>query len=145
LPAAPLRAGELKAGDRWSLRVVENLRMTHLVNYAGASGDLVALHYDERIVRAMGHPGVFAHGMLTMGMSGRVLSAIAGTPNLRRYSARMTAVVFPGDSLTATLAVEAVHPARGATALAEFSLRTVNQSGRTVLAGTASALLPAAS
>ena len=143
LPARPLRAGELKVGDCWSARVIETLRMTHLVTYAGASGDLVALHYDERIVRAMGHPGLFGHGMLTMGLSGRVLSAVAGTANLRRYSARMTAVVFLGDTLTATLAVEKLHPADGANVAVDFSLKTVNQQGRSVLSATASAALPA--
>lgn len=143
LPARPLRAGELKVGDRWSARVIETLRVTHLVNYAGASGDLVALHYDERIVRAMGHPGLFGHGMLTMGLSGRVLSAVTGTPNLRRYSARMTAVVFLGDTLTTTLTVEKTHPSAGGVVPVDFSLKTVNQQGRTVLSATASAALSA--
>ena len=147
LPNQPLRAGELKAGDRWSARVVETLRMTHLVNYAGASGDLVALHYDERIVKAMGHPGLFGHGMLTMGLSGRVLTAVVGTASLRRYSARMTAVVFPGDSLTTTLVVEQVRRPEGqinaTDILADFTLRTTNQNGHTVLSGTATAALAA--
>lgn len=147
LPDRPLRAGELKAGDHWSARVVETLRMTHLVNYAGASGDLVALHYDERIVKAMGHPGLFGHGMLTMGLSGRLLTAVAGTASLRRYSARMTAVVFPGDSLTTTLVVKQLRrPEDQGNAngmLADFTLQTVNQHGHTVLSGTATAALSA--
>jgi len=147
LPARPLRAGELKAGDRWSARVVETLRMTHLVNYAGASGDLVALHYDERIVKAMGHPGLFGHGMLTMGLSGRLLTAVVGTARLRRYSARMTAVVFPGDSLTTTLVVEQLRQpddqGNATGMLADFTLRTMNQHGHTVLSGTATAALTA--
>ena len=142
LPAAPLHAGDLKAGDRWSARVVDTLRMLHLVTYAGASGDLVGLHYDERVVKAMGHPGLFGQGMLTMGLSGRVLSAVAGTANLRRYSSRMTAVVFLGDSLTTTLSIERVHPPQGAASLVDFRLVTVDQQGRSVLTGTATAALP---
>lgn len=142
LPPAPLRAGQAKAGERWTSHVVESLRMTHLVRYAGASGDLVALHYDERIVRAMGHPGLFGHGMLTMGLSGRLLTAIAGTANLTRYSARMTAIVFPGDTLTTTLAIDAVQRMPDGRATVELHLDTVNQHGRNVLKGKAQAILP---
>jgi acyl dehydratase len=140
LPDAPLSARQLRPGDEWTARVVDELRMMHLINYAGASGDLIALHYDERIVRAMGHPGLFGHGMLTMGLSGRVLSAVAGTSSLQRYSARMTAIVFPGDALTTTLTVDKIHQEQNGTR-ADFSLRTVNQDGRTVLTGSATAAL----
>ena len=141
LPGSPLHAAQLKPGDRWTAPVVESLRMTHLVRYAGASGDLVALHYDERIVKAMGHPGLFGHGMLTMGLSARMLTAVAGTANLTAYSARMTAIVFPGDTLTATLTVNELLPQPDGRVAAQFSLDTVNQQGRNVLKGKASALL----
>lgn len=143
LPATPLSAGQMRAGDEWTVRVMDEMRMMHLINYAGASGDLIALHYDERVVRAMGHPGLFGHGMLTMGLSGRVLSAVAGTSSLRRYSARMTAIVFPGDALTTTLTVDAIHPEQNGHCQVDFSLRTLNQDGRTVLTGSAAATLAA--
>jgi acyl dehydratase len=143
LPDTPLSARQLRAGDQWTARVMDELRMMHLINYAGASGDLIALHYDERIVRAMGHPGLFGHGMLTMGLSGRVLTAVAGTASLRRYSARMTAIVFPGDALTTTLTVDNIHPEQNGSRAVDFSLRTLNQDGRTVLTGSATAAMAA--
>ena len=39
-----------------------------LVRYAGASGDFNPIHFSDLWARALGLPGVVAHGMLTMGM-----------------------------------------------------------------------------
>src|SRR6187397_968815 len=40
-----------------------------LVRYAGASGDFNAIHYRDDVAKAVGLPGVLAHGMLTMGLA----------------------------------------------------------------------------
>ena len=43
--------------------------------YAGASGDYNPLHTDDKFATEVaGYPGVFAHGMLTMGMTGRMVT-----------------------------------------------------------------------
>ena len=53
----------------------DDLTRTQIVQYAGASGDYNPLHTDEASRREVaGYPSVFAHGMLTMGMTGRVLT-----------------------------------------------------------------------
>ena len=45
------------------------------MQYAGASGDFNPIHHDETFAtKAAGYPSVFAHGMLTMGLTGRVLT-----------------------------------------------------------------------
>ncbi|MFF0499925.1 MaoC/PaaZ C-terminal domain-containing protein [Nocardia aobensis] len=115
--------------------VVDNLSRTRIVQYAGASGDYNPLHTDERFAREVaGYPGVFAHGMLTMGLTGRVLSDWVGEENLLSYGVRFTAQVWPGDTLTTTATVTSV-----ADGVAEFELVTKNQSGATVVSGTATA------
>ena len=45
-----------------------------LVRYAEASGDHNPIHQDEDVARAVGLPGVIAHGMYTMALAGRAVS-----------------------------------------------------------------------
>ena len=70
-----LKASELKEGQTFEAVVAENLSRTQIVQYAGASGDYNPLHTDEVFAtQVAGYPSVFAHGMLTMGMTGRMLT-----------------------------------------------------------------------
>jgi acyl dehydratase len=52
-----------------------------LVHYAGASGDFNPIHWSERIATSVGLPGVIAHGMFTMALVGRAVTAWAGAPD----------------------------------------------------------------
>src|SRR5208282_3902915 len=59
--------------------VVDNLTRTQIVQYAGASGDYNPLHSDEIFAtQVAGYPSIFAHGMLTMGVTGRMLTDYVG-------------------------------------------------------------------
>jgi acyl dehydratase len=49
-----------------------------LVRYAGASGDFNPIHWSERFAVGVGLPGVIAHGMFTMALAGRAVTAWAG-------------------------------------------------------------------
>ncbi|OBH43440.1 acyl dehydratase [Mycobacterium mantenii] len=129
----------MQAGDARETRLVEGLSRTQIVQYAGASGDFNPLHHDEPFTREkLGMPGVFAHGMLTMGMTGRVLTDWFGAESIVEYGARFAAQVWPGDTLTATARIDAVRP-EGAAGQQEMdiTLTTHNQHGAIVLAGTA--------
>ena len=120
--------------------LVEDLTRTQLVMYSGASGDYNPIHTDELYTReAAGYPGVFAHGMLTMGMTGRAVTNLAGAENLRKFGVRFTSQVWPGDTLTATTRVEAIRE-EGGERFVDFSVTTTNQKGETVLTGTATAV-----
>src|SRR5574338_1681476 len=82
--------------------LVENLTRTQIVQYAGASGNFNPIHHDEMFAtRAAGYPSVFAHGMLTMGLTGRLLTDWLGDGVLREFGVRFVKQVFPGDTLTA--------------------------------------------
>ncbi|MBG0857128.1 MaoC family dehydratase N-terminal domain-containing protein [Streptomyces spinoverrucosus] len=132
---------DIKVGEVRECVLVDDLKRTRIVQYAGASGDFNPLHTDERFaVEAAGYPGVFAHGMLTMGMTGRVLTDWVGPEALLRYGVRFRAQVWPGDTLTATATVESIEDTPDGL-VAHFSLRSVNQDGVEVVTGTASALL----
>jgi len=133
----------VQVGDSRELVVAEDLTRTQIVQYAGASGDYNPLHSDERFAtQVAGYPSIFAHGMLTMGMSGRVLTDWFGAEALLAYGARFQAQVWPGDRLTTTATVTAVRHQDGAD-VADVTLTTVNQDGAVVLSGTASARLEA--
>ncbi len=52
-----------------------------LVRYCGASGDFNVIHWSERLATQVGLPGVIAHGMFTMALVGRAVTAWAGAPD----------------------------------------------------------------
>jgi len=134
-----LSASKLKVGDTHTERLVEDLKRTQIVQYAGASGDYNPLHTDEVFAtKVAGYPTVFAHGMLTMGMTGRMLTNYVGDARLTKYGVRFTSQVWPGDTLDATATVKALSERNGMK-IVELDVSTVNQSGVQVLSGYAEA------
>jgi acyl dehydratase len=128
---------KLEVGDSREAVLVDDLTRTQIVQYAGASGDYNPLHTDEVFAtQVAGYPTVFAHGMLTMGMTGRLLTDWVGVERLASYGVRFVAQVWPGDTLTGTATVESIDGG-----LAEISLVTRNQRGENVLTGTATVRL----
>jgi acyl dehydratase len=134
-----LKASQLKVGQEHSEQVCDNLSRTQIVMYAGASGDYNPLHSDEVFTtKVAGYPSVFAHGMLTMGMTGRMLTNWVGDGRLTRYGVRFVSQVWPGDSLTAKAKVEGLRQENGQH-IVDLSVTTVNQNGQEVVKGSASA------
>ncbi|HJY72726.1 MAG TPA: MaoC/PaaZ C-terminal domain-containing protein [Streptosporangiaceae bacterium] len=132
-----LRASDLAVGQTFETVVVTDLKRTQIVQYAGASGDYNPLHTDEiYATKIAGYPSVFAHGMLTMGLTGRALAELAGTASLLRFGVRFTAQVWPGDTLTVRCSVVRVGDQD-----AEFLVSTVNAEGTEVVSGYAHARL----
>ena len=130
-----LKASALKVGDKHSQVVVEDLKRTQIVQYAGASGDYNPVHTDELFVtKVAGYPTVFAHGMLSMGLTGTMLTSYVGDGRLTKYGVRFTAQVWPGDTLTATAEVEKVEGG-----LVDLKVTTTNQDGVVVVSGYAQA------
>jgi acyl dehydratase len=139
----PLHAKELSSGQEFSAVVVEDLKRTQIVQYAGTSGDYNPIHTDEVFAtKVSGYPSVFAHGMLTMGLTGRMLTDLVGDGRLTRFGGRFTSQVWPGDDLTATATVEAVREEDGQH-LVDLVVRTTNQDGREVFSGQATARVDA--
>ncbi len=127
----------LKVGDTHEQVVIEDVNRTHIVKYAGASGDFNPLHHDDTKAKDLaGYPSVFAHGMLSMGLTGRMLTDWLGPTALRKYGVRFTKQVWPGDTLTAKGEVTDVK-AEGGKQLATIKVVTVNQNGESVVEGEA--------
>jgi acyl dehydratase len=122
-----------RTGDLKELVLTDEVTRTQLVQYSGASGDYNPLHSDERFATEVaGFPSVFAHGMLTMGMTGRVITDWFGPEAVLSYGARFVAQVWPGDRLTATATVTDVRDG-----VADLAISTTNQAGEVVLSATA--------
>jgi acyl dehydratase len=134
-----LKASDLNVGDKHSEVVVEDLKRTQIVMYAGASGDYNPVHTDEVFTtQVAGYPSVFAHGMLSMGLTGTMLTNYVGDGRLTRYGVRFTSQVWPGDSLTANAEVEGVRE-EGGQKLVDLKVTTTNQDGVVVVSGYATA------
>ena len=125
-----LKESELRVGDTYTEALVDDLKRTQIVMYAGASGDYNPLHTDEVYAREAGYPSVFAHGMLTMGMTGRMLTNYLGDGRIVSYGVRFTNIVYPGDALRATATVEEV-----AAGLVKLAVETTKADGTVVLSG----------
>lgn len=122
-------AGDLAVGSAWDVVLVEDLTRTQIVMYAGASGDFHPLHSDDVYARDRGFPGVFAHGMLTMGMTGRAITDRFGHANVLSFGGRIASQVWPGDTLTARVEVTGVRSRDDGAPVVELALVTVNQHG----------------
>ena len=130
-----LKQNDLNIGDTYSECLVEDLKRTQLVQYAGSSGDYNPLHTDEVFTtQVAGYPSVFAHGMLTMGMTGRMLTNYVGDGRLTKYGVRFTSQVWPGDTLNSTATIESVDDG-----IVNLEVKTTNQDGAVVLSGYAAA------
>ncbi len=137
----PLSASKLSVGDTHEELVVNDLSRTQIVQYAGASGDYNPIHSDEVFAtKVAGYPTVFAHGMLTMGLTGTMLTNYVGDGRLTRFGVRFVSQVWPGDTLTARATVEAIREEDGLP-LVDLVLETLNQDGKTVVKGSATARL----
>lgn len=87
---------------RWTVHV--DLDQTY--RYRDASGDQMPIHVDDAFAKAVGLPGIIAHGLCTMAMTSQaVIRTVAGgdPARLRRLAVRFAKNVFPGDDVTTTI------------------------------------------
>jgi acyl dehydratase len=127
---------DLRIGQTYEEEVVTDLTRTQIVQYAGASDDFNPLHTDEIFATEVaGYPSVIAHGMLTMGLTGKALTNFVGIERLVQFGGRFLSVVWPGDSLVTRIKIV------GHVALDEETVHleivTVNQHEKAVFAGLA--------
>ena len=96
-----LDPAQVRPGDALP-EVAETIERMDLVRYAGASGDFNPIHWNDEVARAVGLPGVIAHGMYSMGVATRMITGWAGDPAaIRRLRVRFSNMIEPGQTLTA--------------------------------------------
>ncbi len=70
---------------------------THLVRYAGASGDFNPLHHDQTFANTIGLQNVIAHGMFIMAIAGEAITSWIGNKNIKKFHSRFLAKTEPVD------------------------------------------------
>jgi len=137
-PVPKLKYDDVSAGDE-APAISQELTRTHLVRYAGASGDYNPMHHDEVKAQQAGLPSVFGHGMFSMGLLGRALTDWAGVGNLKLYKVRFTKQTWPGEVLTTRIVVTGKRT-DGDDKLVDAEVSLMNQDGEVKLQGEATAV-----
>ena len=129
-----LAAKDLNVGDTYTECLVEDLKRTKLSCTQALQVITTRYTPTRNSLRNAGYPSVFAHGMLTMGMTGRMVTNYVGDGRITKYGVRFTSQVWPGDTLNATATVDDVSDG-----IVTLSVETTNQDGVVVLSGYANA------
>ncbi|MCU1634420.1 MAG: acyl dehydratase [Micrococcaceae bacterium] len=88
----------LEVGQQIGTRTLDITRQD-LVRYAGASGDLNPIHWNQSFAEGVGLPGVIAHGMFTMGAAVQLVTDWSGDPAaVIDYQTRFTKPVVVRDT-----------------------------------------------
>ena len=114
---------------------------THIVKYAGASGDFNPVHHDELYAIRGGNDRVFAMGMMSAGFLSHMITDWVGDGRLRRYRVRFGRQVWPGDTITCRGQITRKY-AEGAKNYLEAEVFAENQRGEKVITGSIVAEVP---
>jgi acyl dehydratase len=128
---------DVKVGDELPPLVKGPIQQIQLTRYAGASGDFNPIHQDEEFAKAAGMGGVFAHGMLSMGFVGQVVTDWAGPGAVRKLNVRFAGLVRLKDTITCRGRVLTTSGS-----LVELEVWAENQRGEKVVTGKATVTLP---
>lgn len=88
---------DINIGDSMPAFTSDPITRTHLVRYAGASGDFNPLHYDETFVAMFGMPRVIVHGMLIMGITSNAITQWIDNKYLKNFKVRFSGMTEPAD------------------------------------------------
>ena len=119
---------ELEEGHSFEPWERDGLSIELFQSYGEASGDGNPMHTDEEYARDLGHPTVFAQGMLIMAFAAKYVGDIAGTGNIRRLWARFAEKTWPGETLRFTATLERKYR-QGDRTLADLEIRGTGTGG----------------
>ena len=129
---------DVKVGDELPPVVKGPIQQIQLTRYAGASGDFNPIHQDAEFAKAAGMGDVFAHGMLSMGFVGQVVTDWAGPAAVRKLNVRFAAIVRLKDVITCRGRVLG----KSGKDLVDLEIWAENQRGEKVVTGKATVALP---
>jgi acyl dehydratase len=141
MQTTPLYYDEVQIGDEAPVWTVPRLSRTQIVRYAGASGDFNPIHHDEKFSVRAGNETVFAHGMLSMGLMGKMLTDWVGDGNLRNFRVRFVNRVWPMDTVAYKAVVTDKQEEHGEYIISA-DVYAENQYGARTIEGSMRAALP---
>jgi acyl dehydratase len=127
---------EVQPGVEAPSREFGPLTRQMFVRYAGASGDLNPMHYDDELARSAGYPSVFGQGMLTASLLATFATDWLGADTIRRFAVRFREQVWPNDVLTCSGTVASIV-ADGESARVTVDLAATRQTGGVAITGSA--------
>lgn len=139
-----LPAGDYFYDDLFSGAFFETGRIvvteTHIVNYAGISGDFFDVHMDDDFARSHGFPKRIAHGLLGLalvdGLKNRARVQLQAVASLGWKEWNFKAPIIAGDSIGATITVADLRlTSKGDRGIAELDFKVTNQEGTVVQTG----------
>jgi acyl dehydratase len=106
--------------------------------YADASGDHNPIHMDVEFAKTTPMGGTIAHGMLVLSLISEMMTAAFSNPWLTTgtLDVRFRNPARPGDTVTAQ-----ARPAGADGERLRYAVECVNQSGETLISGTAEVTL----
>ena len=112
---------------------------SHVVQFAGLSGDFFPLHMDDDFARSLGFPGRVAHGLLGLilldGLKNRAAHRFAAVASLS-WEWNFRKPLFPGDRIYGVLRVaEKRLTSRGDRGILTLALELRNGSGQVLQEG----------
>ena len=122
----------MKVGDDLPLMTFPPISRLQLALYFGGSGDHNPTHVDTDFARLAGIRDVFASGMLSMALMGRLITSLAPQSGVTAFSARFIDIVWVGDEISATGRIAAMNRD---TRSVRLDLRCLNQNGRITTTG----------
>jgi acyl dehydratase len=136
-----LDAGTVQVGSQLPPLTKPAITRETLKVYGPAAGDPNPMHVDDEFAKNAGYPGVFAHGMLSMGYLGEFLHrAAGGVAHVRKFRARFAKLTWPGDVVTCKGVVTAVRDEAGAKVV-DCDVWTETQGGERKVVGSATLAL----
>jgi 3-hydroxybutyryl-CoA dehydratase len=141
---APLAAGKYFYDDLSVGAFFQTGRITmtesHIVAFAGMSGDFFEVHMDDRFAREQGFPGRIAHGLLGLclvdGLKNRAEAQLQAVASLGWNDWSFKAPIIAGDSIEATISVAEMRlTSSGDRGIVYLAFEVKNQDGVTVQSG----------
>ncbi|MDT5305332.1 MAG: hypothetical protein QOE48_1000 [Mycobacterium sp.] len=104
---------QVEVGTELPALTIGTISRTTLTLFAGASGDHNPMHIDIDVAKSAGLDDVFAHGMLSMGYLGRLLTDWVPQQRIRSYRVRFAAITPVLGQPTATGKVVSIDEVDG--------------------------------
>ncbi len=130
----------LQIGDEmpsWQAPPFDRLQV---VRYAGASGDMNPLYFDEPFARAAGFRSVLVPGALALGALSQTVHEWLKAPCLRRLHVKFLKIIWPGEQLVCRGRVVGKRR-EGSDYLVDLDVWMENSEGEMMVRGNATTVL----
>ncbi|MFC0562172.1 MaoC family dehydratase [Halalkalibacter alkalisediminis] len=110
---------------------IPEIKEEHIIDYGNVSNDFNPLHFDKKAAEQAGFPSIIAHGMMTMGISTKLISPwLSNDYFISEYESSFHKPLLVGDSLH--LVAELIKQQE---TYARISFKGVNQDRKTIITG----------